>query len=147
MSATVKRLLSPAEWLDRQINTLTSVGRANYKVGIRSPKADPIERGKATEDKYGTQTQKAIADKRRLHGLERTDMAEWFKYSDTLGAEKLVDGVTKRKDKVKDAIDTLQPLFEAHLANIDKLPEDTDGERETKMLENRRGLIALKGKA
>ena len=145
--ASVKRVISPEEWKNRQINTLKAVGRTNYLTGIASPKADPIVRGIATEAKFADAMRKAIDSEARKKGLQKTDMADWYKYSSELGADKLVDGVVKRADKVAEFISTFQPLLSSHLAKIDGLPEVSDSDRENRMLENLRGLKALKGKA
>jgi len=145
--ATVTRILSPEDWKKRQLDTLKSVGETNYAVGIAKPKKDPIAAGIATEDKYASEVKKAIDAKSRKAALEKTSMAEWYKYSSELGKGRLVEGVTKREAKVTSFITTFQPMLTTHLAKIDALPEATDGEREARMLENLRGLKALKGKA
>jgi len=145
--ASVKRVISPEEWKNRQLNTLKAVGRTNYLTGIASPKADPIARGIATEGKFADAMRKAIDTEARKKGLQKTDMADWYKYAHDLGADKLVDGVTKREDKVSEFVSTFQPLLSSHLAKIDALAEVTDADRENRMLENLRGLKALKGKA
>jgi len=145
--ATVARVLSPDEWKKRQIDTLKAVGRTNYVAGIKAPKADPIARGIATEEKYAVETRKAIEEGRRKAALGKVSMADWYKYASELGADKLVDGVVKREAKVAKFITSFQPMLTSHLAKIDALGEATDSERETRMLENLRGLKALKGKA
>ena len=145
--ASVKRVISPEDWKKRQLETLKDVGERNYKIGIASPKADPIARGIETEDKYAAATRKAIEEKRRKAALEKTSMAEWYKYASELGAGKLVEGVTKREPKVARFITNWHPLLTSHLASIDALAEETDKDREDRMLENLRGLKALKGKA
>jgi len=145
--ASVKRVISPDEWVKRQLETLRSVGRTNYLQGIASPKADPIERGKETEGKFAEAMRKAIEEERRKKGLEKTSMAEWYKYAHDIGADKLVDGVLKREAKVKAFVSSWHPLLTELLAKIDALPEETDADREQRMLENLRGLKALKGKA
>lgn len=145
--ATVQRVISPEAWKTRQINTLKSVGETNYKVGISKPKKDPIAAGIAAEEKYATETKKAIDAGSRKAALEKTNMAEWYKYSSELGAGRLVDGVVKREAKVGDFVRTFQPMLVDHLTKIDGLSDVTDGDREQKMLENLRGLKALKGKA
>ena len=145
--SSVQRVISPEAWKKRQIATLKAVGRTNYLEGIAAPKADPIERGKATEEKYAAAMRKALEDEARKKGLEKTDMAEWYKYAHDIGADKLVDGVVKREAKVGKFITAYQPMLVAHLAKIDALDEETDSDRENKMLENLRGLKALKGKA
>jgi hypothetical protein len=145
--STVRRILSPDEWKNRQINTLKAVGQANYKTGIASPRKDPIEAGIAAEGKYAEETRKAIDAKRRVTGLQKTSMAEWYKYASDLGANKLVDGVTKREDKVTKFVTTFQPMLGSLLGKIDGMADATDSDREQRMLENLRGLKALKGKA
>jgi len=145
--SSVQRVISPEDWAKRQINTLKAVGRTNYLEGIKAPKADPIQRGIETEAKYAEATRKAIENESRKKGLEKTSMAEWYQYSSNIGADKLVDGVVKREAKVKKFITAYQPLLTTHLAAIDKLDEETDSDRENRMLENLRGLKALKGKA
>ena len=147
MAAAVKRILSPTEWVDRQIKNLEAVGESSYKTGIASPKRDPIEAGKAAQDRYEAQMKKDDVLKRRLTALEKTSMAEWYKYSSELGAGRLVDGVKKRKPKVTSFVTSFHPLLTDHLSKIDGLADVTDSDRETRMLENLRGLKALKGKA
>ena len=147
MAAVIRRLLSPDEWVKRQIDTLKSVGAANYKVGIAGPKRDPIEAGIAAQGRYEEQMRKDEVLKRREASLRKTNMAEWYKYSSELGAARLVDGVTKREPKVRSFVTTFQPLLSDHVSKIDALADVTDSDRETRMLENLRGLKALKGKA
>ena len=145
--STVKRVISPEDWKNRQLGTLKAVGRTNYLIGIASPKADPIARGIATEEKYAIETRKAIDEGRRKTALQKTSMAEWSQYSQSIGADKLVDGVVKREAKVTDFITKFQPQLSSLLSKVDSLPEATDSDRENRMLENLRGLKALKGKA
>lgn len=145
--ASIKRVLSPTEWKDRQIANLKAVGRASYIQGIKSPKADPIQRGIDTEEKYEQNTRESMERKARVTGLSKTNMAEWFKYSNDLGADKLVDGVVKREAKVTAFTSSFQPMLVDHLSKVDALPETTDSDREQKVLANLRGLKALKGKA
>lgn len=145
--SSVTRILSPDQWKKRQIETLKSVGEANYKVGIASPRKDPIQAGIDAQDRYAAQMKKDEVLARRKTGLEKTDMASWFKYSSELGAGRLVEGVVKREAKVDDFIRTWHPLLSAHVGKIDALDNISDSDRETRMIENLRGLKALKGKA
>ena len=145
--ATVTRVLSPEAWKERQISTLKAVGEANYKVGIAKPRKDPIAAGIAAEEKYAAETKKAIEAGSRKAALEKTSMAEWYKYTSDIGAGRLVDGVVKRVAKVDTFVKTFQPMLVSHLASVDALADVTDSDREQRMLENLRGLKALKGKA
>ena len=145
--ATVTRVMSPDAWKKRQIDTLKAVGEANYKVGIAKPRKDPIEAGIAAEEKYAANTKKAIDEGSRAAALRKTNMAEWYKYTSDIGAGRLVEGVVKREAKVDRFVKTFQPMLVNHLSAIDALPDVSDSDREQRMLENLRGLKALKGQA
>jgi len=144
---TVERLLPPDKWQERQLENLRARGEANYEVGIETPKKDPIKAGIAAEDKFADIMKKVIAEKRRKTGLEKTNMETWYEYASKIGKGRLVDGVVLREAKVADFITKFQPLLKDHLTKIDALPQVTDADREKRMLENLRGLKALKGKA
>lgn len=145
--SSVTRILSPEAWKKRQLDTLRSVGEANYKVGIATPRKDPIAAGIAAQPRYVKQMKDDEVLARRESGLRKTDMAAWYKYASELGAKRLVDGVVKREAKVDDFIRTWHPMLTSHVGAIDALPDVTDSDREARMLENLRGLKALKGKA
>jgi len=143
--AVVKRLLDPKDWVEKQISTLRAVGRENYLTGIKFPKKDPIEAGIAAQKKYEEQMKKEEVLKRREEALKATNMDEWAAMAEILGADKLVDGVEKRRYKVERFVEKYQPALKAHLDVIDAMPDVTDADREKRMIENLRGLKKLKG--
>jgi len=143
--ATVKRILSPDEWRKKQIDTLKAVGETNYKIGIASPKKDPIAAGIEAEDKWAERVKKAIEEQRRKKGLQATNIDEWYAYSAAIGAARLVDGVTKREKEVAEFVNAWQPLLTDHVSKIDQMPAVTDKDMEERMLANLRGLKALHG--
>jgi len=144
--AVVTRLLKPEDWIERQISTLKAVGEKNFRVGIRAPKKDPILAGIAAEDRFAAEMKLAIDEQRRKKKLEKTNIDEWFTYSDTIGAARLVEGITKREKEVKDFVTAWQPILLDHLAKIDPMPTVTLKERVDKAVANIEGLAALKGK-
>jgi len=141
----VRRLLDPETWKKRQLETLKAVGEANYSVGIAFPKHDPIKKGIEKEKKYAQAMKKVIEKELRKKGLEFTNIDEWYLYSDAFKG-RLVEGVTVREDEVDKFVTGYNPILLEHLKEVDKLPDVTDKEREEKMLQNLRGLKALKGK-
>lgn len=145
---TVQRVLSPEDWKDKQISTLKAVGRKNYLVGIGSPKRSPIGAGKSdwAEEKFAAQVQLAIEQKTRQRAVAKSSDEEWFRYSKEIGADALVQGVTKREAKVADFIQAWHPSLTSHLAKIDGMAVGTLEERISKAAENIRGLAALHGK-
>ena len=145
MPVTVKRILPPEEWKKRQLDTLKSVGRANYAQGISMPKKSPIEAGIAAQDRYEEQMRKEEVLKRRKENLETVTDEEWFNYAQNIGVDRIVDGVVKREKKVDKFVRGWQPVLLDHVAKIDAMADVTDADRENKMLENVRGLKAKKG--
>jgi hypothetical protein len=141
----VTRILPPDEWKKRQIETLKAVGQRNYEQGINRPKKDPIEAGIAAEEKWAARIKEAIDEERRKKALMATNMQEWFNFAMNIGAGRLVEGVVKREVKVDRFVKAWQPILLDHVAKIDSLPAVTDADMETRMLENLRGLKALKG--
>ena len=144
---TVQRVLSPTDWKDKQINTLKSVGRRNYLVGIGYPKRSPIGAGKSdwAEDKFNAAMMLALDGKLRQKGVGKSSDEEWFRYSKDIGADNLVPGVTKREAKVLDFITAWQPKLVTHLGTVDAMGVATLEERIEKAAENIRGLAALHG--
>ena len=143
----ITRVLDPTEWVEKQIATITAVGRENYLRGVKHPKKDPIKAGIDAQPKYEAKMKDPKVLARRAEQLAKTNMEEWAVMAETLGADKLVDGVVKRRHKIERFVAKYQPLLKAHLGKIDSMPDVTDADRENRMLENIRGLKKLKGKA
>jgi len=141
---TVQRILPPDKWVDRQISVLKDVGERNYRVGVATPKADPIAKGIEAEPVYAAQTKLAIDERRRAKALEATNMAEWGEYSGRF-SDRLVPGVTVREKEVHDFVKPWHPMLLDHLAKIDPMAVVTLRERIDKAVANIEGLAALKG--
>jgi len=141
----VTRIMPPDEWKKRQLETLRQVGQTNYQQGIARPKKDPIEAGIAAEDKWQARMRDAMEHRRRAKGLQTTNMNEWYNFAQSIGAGRLVEGVTKREAKVDRFVRAWQPVLTDHVSKIDAMPAVTDADMESRMLENLRGLKALKG--
>ena len=142
--AVVTRVLKPEDWIDRQITTLKDVGERNYRVGIAFPKADPIAAAIAAEDVYAAEVKIAVEEQRRAKKLAKTNMDEWYAYSQGF-AGRLVDGVTVRVKEVHDFVKPWQPILLTHLAEVDKQPVVTLKNRVDKAVRNIEGLAARRG--
>jgi len=141
----ITRLLPPTDWVDKQLGTLSAVGRKNYEKRIEIPRKSPIAAGIAAEPRYADEMRKVIEEKRREKGLRATSDSEWFTYAKEIGAARLVDGVVKRKPKVDKFVSSWQPILSEHLAKVDAMSTETFDERIEKAVANMRGLKELKG--
>jgi len=144
--AVVSRVLDPATWVKKQIDTVTAVGRDHYLTGVKNPRKNPITAGIAAQPKYEAKMKDPAVLARRAEGLAKTNIDEWVQMAETRGADNLVSGVTQRQYKIERAVGKLQPMLKAHLATIDAMPDVTDANREAKMIANVKGLRAMKGK-
>ena len=144
MPISVTRVIPPDKWVDRQIGNLKAVGQRNYEVKIDMPRKDPIKAAIDAEDKWATRVKEAIDKGLRKKRLSKVTADEWNSYAHAFSG-RLVEGVTKRESKVKDFVDAWNPKLLSHLSKVDSLPAVTDADMETRMLENLRGLKALKG--
>jgi len=143
----VQRVLDETAWVNKQIGNLEAVGEQNYRIGITMPKKDPIKAGIAAQPLYVRQMRDPAVLQRRVDSLEKTNMEEWASMAERVGAANLVRGVVERRYKVERFVGKYVPLLKTHLATIDRMPAVTDADMERRMIENRRGLKALKGKA
>ena len=142
---SIQRLPTPQQWVDKQIRNLSAVGEQNYREGITRPKRDPIQAGIQAQGRYEAQMRDANVLKRREAGLRRTNSDEWASMAERIGAGRLVQGVVERQFKVERAVATLHGKLGSHLQKIDSMPAVTDADKERRMVENLRGLRAMKG--
>lgn len=142
---TVQRLKPPEEIVQKQVDNLQAVGQQNYSRGITTPRKDPIAAAIAAQPHYEAKMRDPQVLKRREVGLRKTNMNEWATMAETLGAQRLVEGVVQRRHKVERFWSAFHPRLLQHLQRIDSLPNVTDADRERRMLENLRGLKSLKG--
>lgn len=144
---TVQRLPNAADWVEKQIRTIQAVGEVNYREGITRPRKDPIAAGIAAQGAYEAKMRDPAVLKRREQRLRQTNMEEWAAMSERIGASRLVAGVVERKFKIERAVGALHGKLSAHLQRIDAMPNVTDADRERRMVENLKGLRAMKGGA
>ena len=144
---TVQRLIDPTDWVEKQIRTLQAVGETNYREGITRPKRDPIKAGIEAQGAYENAMRDPAVLARRVTGLQGTNMEEWAALAERVGAARLVAGVVERRFKVERAVGKLHGRLQQHLQRIDALPNVTDADRERRMIENLKGLRAMKGLA
>jgi hypothetical protein len=113
--------------------------------GVQNPRRSPTAAAKAAVGKWKNNMQKAIADGRYEKGLAKSSDAQIIATATKVGPAGYTSGIQARQDKIQAAIQILQPKLTAHLAKIDAMPQDTDQQREAKMIANLQGMRALKG--
>ena len=136
------RVKSAEDWTNRMVTNATAQGPAWLK-GVLSPRKNPIEAAIRANGKRKARLAEAERDERWLRAMERVDVDEMYKTIEEIGESAYVQGITARKGKIQGKIAKLQPLVEALAKTIDNMPQDTDQQREARMLAARRGMIEI----
>lgn len=133
------RVKSPKDWADKQIARSSTAG-GDWLKGVLSPRKHPIEAAIAANGKRKQKLAEAEREERWLHSMERVDVDEMYKTIEANGQSAYEAGITSREGKIRHKIDKLQPLVEALAKTLDAMPQDTDGQREAKMIAAKRGM-------
>jgi hypothetical protein len=111
----------------------------NAAASVDAMKANALTAGK----RYETGVQAAIVAKSYDKGVQGIDTNEVRTTIQNVGAAGYSSGITARTAKIMAAIANLQPKVAALKQTINAMPQDTDAQREQRMLAARRGMIAI----
>lgn len=107
------------------------------------PKKDPITAAKAAKGKWKNKMEEAIRDDKFAKGLDMIDEDEMYKTIADGGTSPFTSGVQRRAAKVERVMGELRPLQVALCEELDKMPIDTEEQREAKMIAAKRGMQAI----
>jgi len=110
---------------------------------VTRPKKDPIEAAKAAAGKWKNNLQQAIAENRYQKGLDQVDHDEMYEIIREGGAEAFAGGVARRSKKIRRKIGQLREHVLALATEIDKMPQDTEAQRDARVLAAVRGMRAI----
>ena len=135
--------INAQRWKDKYKNNATRAG-ADWLAGVQSPRRSPTAAAKAAAGKWANNTTKAIQNKQYEKGLAKTSDAQIIQIATAVGASGYESGITARLDKANSAIDRLAPKVDALSSQIQAMPQDTEAQREARMVSNLKGMRALK---
>lgn len=107
-----------------------------WKAGMLAPKKDPIAAGIAAKGKHKVNTEKALAADSYAKGLAKVDRAAMESTINATPDGAVAEGVARRMDKVTAKMTKLSGILLANAAILDAMPQDTDQQRQAKMLKN-----------
>ena len=117
-----------------------------YKDEITKVTVNPMELASAAGDLWKAKLTEFIESglwPEIMRGIPRD---VWVKMASELGPGRFAQGVRVKAFKVDNFWAKWGDLMTTHLEKILALPKETVEERETRMLENKRGLVGMKGK-
>jgi hypothetical protein len=131
--------LSPADIADKQIKAARDHA-ADFRSGVLATKKSPIQRALAKKQKMLDNFTESINDGTWEANLGAVTDQQWKDITSTKGGDNYAKGVEKSRDKIL-AFQTQRKSFQEQLSNtIDSMPNDTEEQREERLLAQTRGM-------
>jgi len=109
-------------------------------VGTRK---DVIKLGALAEPKFKSKMQEALRLESRRKALEKTSTEEWRDMVEVTDAGDYSTGATKRQPKFRRKTELQYPMREYAKARIDAMPEETDAQRERRLVAAKRTNVII----
>jgi hypothetical protein len=124
---------------------LQGVGNAGgrYVEGMRNPRRDPVQAAVRAAGKYKQRVIEAANEGRYEAGVRQQNYAEGVEAATSDGGNAYVSGATRRAAKVGRAMSRLAPLLGGVSQAVQAMPQDTDQQREARLVAARRAMIAV----
>jgi hypothetical protein len=136
------RVKSADDWASKQIERSMAAG-PDWKKGVLSPRRHPIEAALAADGKRKQKLAEAEREGRWAASMRRVDVDEMYATIEDGGEDAYTAGIRRRQGKIKKKVGRLQPLVEGLAKTLDAMPQDTDAQREAKMIAAKRGMQGI----
>lgn len=136
------RVKDPTAWVDDMISGAKARSKQWLENSLR-PRKDPKKAALAAAGKFEDKMRKALDDKSFDKGVAGYDEVAREEVIKAVGQTGFERGIETHKAKAVAKVKKLQPLVAALAKTIDDMPQDTDSEREARMLAARRGMIEV----
>ncbi len=121
----------------------TAAAAADWVEGVQNPKASFKESAIRAKGKWASRTQEAIQQDKFAKGMAAVNEQEAIATATGDGGSAYVAGIQKRLPKVQRAFDRLAPMLGAVSQTVRAMPQDTDAQREQRLLTARRQMIEV----
>jgi hypothetical protein len=115
----------------------------SYVDGVNNPKRDFRTAALAAAGKHTQRTQEALTQGRYAKAMAQVDVAEAISMATSDGGAAYTAGATKRLPKVTRVFTKLAPMLGAVSQTIAAMPQDTDTQREQRLLQARKLMIQV----
>lgn len=133
------RVLDAEEWARRQLEGAAAAG-SRWMYGVLHPRRNPVAAAMAANQKRKDRLAQAEKEEKWLRSMERVDVDEMYRTVEAVGEAGYTAGVANREGKIKKKVAELQPMVEALAKRLDEMPQDTEAQREAKMIAAKRGM-------
>lgn len=136
-----ERVLNATDWAEKMTSRAVNAS-SDWLKGVLHPRKNPVLAAIAANGKRKERLAEAEREERYLHAMERVDVDEMYKVIEkSEGVYR--NAIEARKAKIANKVAKLQPLVSALAQTIDKMPQDSDANREARMVAARRGMIKI----
>lgn len=142
---SVEVVPSADRWAGKLITNAVN-GAQNWVEGVQRPSADFKTAALAANGKWKQRTTEAVQQDRFSKSMAKVSTEEAIATAVKVGASGFASGIQAREEKIRRVVADLQPRVAAVKRAIDQMPQDTDAQREQRLLAARRGMIEV-GKA
>jgi hypothetical protein len=135
--------LTAREITDKQIQRCQNAVEDVVK-GIRRMKETPGKAANRKIQKYLTNVQKAVADGKVQEGNDSYSLSDFQSVAETKVRERYASGVAGAEQKIlaaREQLNAHQQKIQDHVATM---PDDTEAQREARMLYNKREMSKFK---
>ncbi len=115
----------------------------DYVEGMANPRRDPVQAAVAASGKWANRVQEAIQQGAYAAGVRSQNYGEAVQIATADGGSAYTQGVAKRSQKIQRVMQRLAPLLGGVSQAIQRMPQDTDGQREARLIAARRAMIAV----
>jgi len=136
------RVPEASEWAGKMI-TRAKAASNDWLKGTLSPRKHPIQSAIAADGKRKQRLEESERQGKWLKSMERVDVDQMYVTVEATGASGYESGIARREGKIASKIEKLRPQVLALAETIDKMPQDTDAQREARMVAARRGMIKV----
>jgi hypothetical protein len=137
-----KKVKSPDRWAKQQIDNAVAAA-SDWLDGVKNPSRNPIEAALDKEKKWEDRLQTAIKDKKWSKNLKKVSQADIIEVAEKVGTGAYSTGVSARETKIKKRVGELQPLVQAVSDTIQAMPDDTDANREKRLISARKLMLEV----
>lgn len=132
----------PARSAEKLVNRAQSA-TADYVHGMNNPRRDPRQAAKNAKGKWASRLQEAIANDSYAKAVGNYDLAEAQRIATEDGGAAFASGVAKRRQKIERVFNTLMPQLAGISGRIQQMPQDNEGQRTQRMIQNLEAMRAL----
>lgn len=137
--------LTPAEIAEKQVRK-AQTSTEDYTRGVRNVREAPTQQAAKKKGKLKANWLKAIDSGKWEDGLNSVSLEQWKMAAEGKGARNYAQGVADAADKVRSFWEDFGPYLDGVKQKIATLPDETEAQRDQRLLENVRMLRQYKRK-